>query len=498
MPADDGWTSVNPPTTSGVSAQTGGYSRPQLSVADIIVHIWRSKFLIALVAVPFLVAAVAGAMTMPVKYVATSRVQVTAGAERVFDPIVGTVQNAVLGQDEITGSEVELLYSPVIFDRVIQKLGLEVIDPKAQAAMDKAPAASRPLLYERAVEGLQKSFEAGASPKNPVIRTSFKHENPQVAADVLNTIIATYLEYRADLFTSSDKSVLSKQREVLSEELAEADASIERFLVDNRIGNFETEKTSIASIYSGVTDELFKIQAQKSEVDGRLAALSAQLSLTEPTIDLYVETNYQQQLMDLRIERESLLSKFLPGTPQIDAIDRQITNVENLISSQGQGMGTIRRGPNEMFQNLDQRRAELEADSNALKTRFEELQRQKNQVERRQLELIRLEPQYQDLLRDQSILENQLRSLTVREGEEKLKREFTQADFDNIQILEPARPPSRGKSMRKLIGAAGLMFGLFTGLVIALLVAFSKTTMPTAASVSRTTGLPVLSSVARR
>ena len=500
MPADDGWTNVTPPAHAGVSARAIGHGRPQLSVADVAVYVWRSKFVIIGVAIPFLALAIGAAYTMmPAKYEASSRLQVTAGVERVFEPIVGSLQqSAVLDQQEITESEVELLYSPVIFDRVIRKLGLEVIDPKAQEAIDKAPASRRPLLYERAVEDLQKSFGAGAAPKNPVIRTSFKHADPQVAADVLNTIIDTYLEYRADIFTSNDKSVLTSQRESLSNDLADADAALERFLVDNKVGDFDTEKTSVASIYSSVTDELFKVQAQKSEVEGRLAALTAQLSLTEPTIDLYVETNYQQQLLDLRIERESLLSTYLPGTPQIDAIDRRISNLENLISNQGAGMGLIRRGPNEVFQKLDQSRAELEAEANALKTRFEELRRQKTQVERRQLELIRLEPSYQELLRDRSILENQLRSLTVREGEERLKREVTQADFENIQILEPARPPSRPQSKRKLVAIAGLAFGLFTGLIVALLMAFSKSTMPTAASISRTTGLPVLSSVRKR
>ena len=478
------------------SVPTTTSNRPQLSLGDVLVFVWRSKLLIIAVTLPIAALAVFGAIMTPVKYAAVSRIQVTAGTESMFDPIVGDpVQNAVLGQEEITGSEVELLYSPVIFDRVIQKIGLENIFPKMQQAMDKAPPAQRPLVYEKAVDAVRKGFYAGAAPKNPVIRTSFQHENPQMAARVLNSIIQTYLEYRADLFTSNDKSILSVQRENLAGELELADAALERFLVDNRIGDFDTEKTSVAGLYSNVTDELFKIQAAKSEVSGRLASLNAQLSLTEPTIDLYVDSNYEQQLLDLKIERESLLSTYLPGTPQISEIDRRIENVRALIDNEGQGIGVVRRGPNEVFQKLDQNRAELVAEAEALQTRFEELQRQKNRIENRQIELIRLEPEYQTLLRDRAILENQLRSLTVREGEERIKRSVTQADFDNIQILEPARPPAQGKSMRKLIAGAGVGFGLFTGLVLAFLLAFTRVTMPTAGCVSRTSGLPVLSSV---
>ena len=64
------------------------------------------------------------------------------------------------------------------------------------------------------------------------------------------------------------------------------------------------------------------------------------------------------------------------------------------------------------------------------------------------IELIKLEPKYQELVRERSILDNRLRALTVREGEERLKREVTQSDFENIQVLEPARPPAHGQRHR--------------------------------------------------
>ena len=499
MPADDGWSTVHTANATR-SSVSGAHNRPQLSVADVAVLVWRSKGLVLLTALPIIILALVVAFFLPKKYEAVSRVQVTAGAERVFDPIVGgggTSQSSVLGQQEITESEVELLYSPVVFDRVIEDLGLATIDPKAAEEIAEADPSERPLMYEKVVEGLQKSFNAGAAPKNPVIRTSFQHSDPQIAAMVLNSIIENYITYRADLFTSSDKSVLTEQLDSLATELELADAALERFLVDNDIGDYDTEKTSVATSYSYVTDEILKVQAQMSEVNERLAALNTRLSLTEPTIDLYVESNYQQQLLDLQIEREAMLATYLPGTPQVDAIDRRIENVQNLIENQGEGVGVIRRGPNELFQNLDQKRAELNADAAALKARFAELRRQKSSIERRQIELIKLEPKYQELVRERSILDNRLRALTVREGEERLKREVTQSDFENIQVLEPARPPARGKSMRKLVAAAGVAFGLFTGGMLALLLVFTRPTMPSASSVSRTVGLPVLASVRR-
>ncbi|MFC6197406.1 GumC family protein [Ponticaulis profundi] len=494
MPADDGWTTVTAARpVSAASASRSG--RPQLTLVDIILMLWRAKWIVLLVALPIFVASVLFALTLSKQYQATSRIQVTAGEERVFDPLVGDVTASVLSQEEITESEIELLHSPVIADRVIQKLGLEVIYPKMAEAYNKAPAADKPLIYEQAVQAVQKNFYAGAAPKNPVIRTGFKNENPIVAADVLNTMIETYIEYRSEIFLGDDKGVLTTQREASNEKLLAADQAIERFLTENRIGDFDTEKTTTAAQYASITDEMFKVQAQKSEVDKRLSALISQLALTEPTIDLSVETNFQQQLFDLKLEREGLLSKYQPSTPQVQQLDRRINQMQELIDQQGNGAGVIRRGPNEVYQSMDARRAELVADSSALEGRFEELQRQKRQIEERQLQLTRLEPKYQDLLRNRAILESQVRSISIREQEERLKREIAKADTENIQILEPARPPAKGESSRKLVAAAGLLFGGFTGLMFALIWVFTRPTLATASCVTRTTGLPVLASV---
>lgn len=496
MAADDGWTTVTTPIGRASASFAGWSGRPQLSMIDLALMLWRTKWVIVLIALPILVGSIFLALTMPVKYQATSRVQVTAGTERAFDPIVGKLPGTVLGQDEISSSEVELMHSPVIMDRVLQKLGLEVVYPKMAEAMAKAPPEARPMLYERAIAAMQKDFGAGAAPKNPVIRTGYQNADPVVAADVLNTIIETYLDYRSDLFNADNDSVLLEQRNRSIKELGMADDAIQLFLITHKIGDFNSEKTSIASIYGGVTDELFKVQAQKSGVDGRLAAMNMQLALTEPTIDLSVETNFEQQLLDLRIEREKLLSTFKPETPQVQAVDRRIANVEALVARGGGSVGgVIRRGPNDVYQKLDTTRAELAAESAALKTRFEELQRQKTQLEKRQLELTRIEPEYQDLLRDRAILDSQVSAIMTREGEERLKREVSHSDLQNVQVLEPARTPTKGKSMRKLVVAAGFLFGGFTGLVCALILIFTKSTLPTATCASRTTGLPVLASV---
>ena len=497
MPADDGWTTVS--NTTGVAAITNSWStRPVLSVIDILLMLWRMKWLIAFVALPVIALAAGLALMMPKEYRATSRIQVTAGAERVFNPLVSDATATVMGQQEITASEVELIRSPVIVDRVIKKIGLEVIAPDMYRSLQKLAPIDQPLAYEKAVIAVQKSFSAGAAPKNPVIYTSYKNENPQVAADVLNTLVETYIQYRAELFAGGQNEFLTSERMAASDKLAEADSAIERFLVSNRIGDFETEKESISKIYASVTDELYSVQAERSEVEGSLSATVEQLYTMEPTIDLVRETTHEQELFALKVAREELLAIYLPDTPQVLALDRQIDQIQTLITEQGQSGARVQRGPNPIYEAVESRRTELGAQASALSERFAELERQKTKVERRQLELTKLEPRYQVLVRQRAILENQVRGLTVREEEERLKQNAARINAENIQILEPARLPAKAESKRKLVIMAGVIFGLGTGGLIALILIFTKSTLPTANSVARTSGLPVLASVRKQ
>lgn len=495
MAADDGWRTIEPARSATHRISAGGSGRVKLGLPDIFVLLWRAKWGMALVAAPIFALGILGALALPVKYEAASRIQVSVGSERVFNPIVGPGQGAVPEQQAITESEIELLQSPVIADRVIQQLGLARLYPKTAKAISEAPQAERPVLYERAIVGLQENFSAGAAPKNPVIRTAFKHENPEIAALTLNTIIATYLTYRAELFSNEEGTALLDQKARAENKLKDVDLALETFLTTNSIGDFETEKTSIAGIYGNVTDQLYTVEAGISEARGRLSSLNRELAMTEPTIDLFVESNDQRQLMDLRIRKEQLLATYQPDTPQVRAVEREIARVEALVDGQGSATGVIRRGPNEVYQSLETQRAQLEAEANALSDRLAELRRQKERLEARQITLTRLEPRYQELLRERALLENQVRSLSVRSEEERLNREVSETEFDNIQILEPARVPSKGSSLRKPVAVLALLFAGFTGLLAGLMWAFTRSTLPTGSSAGRSFDLPVLATV---
>ena len=499
MSFDDGWRTSpsGPPRGSG----SGGYSaRPRLGLADVILHLWRAKWLMIAVFLPIFILAVVAAYLMPVSYEATSRFQVSVGRENIYrDPFGGPGSGAVPEAQQIIDAEIELIQSPEIADRVLEKVGLDALYPDLATDIAAEPDdRERAIMREEAILGLQQEFTAWSPPKNPVIRTTFKSEDPVIAALTLNTFIETYLEYRAELFLDNRVSPrLTAQRKASEAKLSDVDRRIQQFLVGNNIGDFDTERTAVSGLYSTVTEQLFDLLAQQSDVMARLARVREQLSSMSPEMVQYTESNAGQTLLDLYVQRQQLLARYLPTSQPVLAVEAEIAEVEALLGAQQRPVGTQRTGPNETWMAIDARRAEFEAEADALRDRIAELERQKIELEARQRRLTELEPVYQSLLREQAVLEDQVRTLTVREEEERLTQETRETNFDNIQILEPARVPARGSSLRLPIAAAGFLFAGFTALMVGLLRAYTSDTFATAQSVQRTTGLQVLSSVRR-
>ena len=158
MPADDGWTTVTAARpVSAASASRSG--RPQLTLVDIILMLWRAKWIVLLVALPIFV-----------DVLCTDLVE-TYRQHPVFrQPVKSASLIRLSGCDrqrsrqEKSRNLVELSHSPVIADRVIQKLGLEVIYPKMAMPTITRQQPTNPD-REQAVQVVQKNFYAGAAPK---------------------------------------------------------------------------------------------------------------------------------------------------------------------------------------------------------------------------------------------------------------------------------------------------------------------------------------------
>jgi uncharacterized protein involved in exopolysaccharide biosynthesis len=472
--------------------------RPKLGVADMLLQLWRAKWLMFLVFVPIALVGVAITLLAPTKYAANTRLLVRLGQEYVFDPIVGdAAKGAFPQQEEVLQAETELARSPVIAERVIAGMGLSQLYPNLAEAKLRARDGGAYLVDQEALEAFAADFDVSSAPKSSILRMTFAHEEPTLAAATLNRFVTEYLKYRQEVLSGKGAAGLSEQRGVIEERLSEADKALRGYLAQHGLSDFDAETASAKKLFADISDEASKVEASLREAEAKSTGLSAQMTTTAKDVDLYVETTSEQDLVKLRLEREDLLARYLPDSRVVQDINRRIAQLEGFLKA-APAQGLRRIGPNPTWQALEADRAVQTANISAMTGRSSALAAQKNAAEARIARLAGLEPDYLKLKRDRDALEASAGAFATREQTERARSELASRSVDNISVYEAARPPTRGDSTKRMIAIAAGLFGLLTALAIGLLRVWSVKSFATAGSVERTLGVRVLATTRDR
>jgi uncharacterized protein involved in exopolysaccharide biosynthesis len=469
--------------------------RPRYAPADFVALLWRERMLMLSVFLVIMALGLAAALMLKTTYLAQSSLLVRLGQEYVYEPSAGdAARGAIPESDEVMQSEVEILSSAQIKERVIDRIGLERIYPSIGKGYDSATPEQRRMMIGRAVAVMEKSLKIGFAPGAPVVRIGFEHTDPEMAAQVLNDLLEEYLVYRRSILLDPTAPI-EAQRKAFEARLAEADEAYESFLGSNNIGDFEAEKTSLAQLQASLQQQKYQTDEQLQDRQGRLAALGQQASQVPSEIGLYHDVDHtaQDKLTELKLQREALLSRYKPDAAPVHELDVQVAALERaLAAGQVDGQGAKRVGVNPVYQTVQSDQIQLTAEVAALKSASDALGGQISQVTERQLRLAQLEPQYQDLARNRDVLSSNVRDFTVKEQQTEAADAIARDSNDNISIIQRAVTPTQGSSLKRPALILSLLLGLCTALAVGFARAFMRPGFSTAAMAGRTLDLPVL------
>ncbi|MEL7032752.1 MAG: Wzz/FepE/Etk N-terminal domain-containing protein [Pseudomonadota bacterium] len=493
---------------SGVVQTDAGHvpARPRLGVADLVLQLWRAKWLMILVGLPIFALGLFLAFQMPKTFESRSALYVTSGDEVRSSSILSDPSfDPGPAIQEVIQGELEILQTQLVAERTLSRFPLDRIYPDLAAARDKELARSNPSLkdpiefeyYQKGVAALQDDFWATASPNSNIISVGFKHEDPQIAAEILNAALAVYLQRRAELFGSRPVDQLRAERKRIEGDLLEAEAAISAFLDENEVRDFASERSTAQSLYSAISNELFTVRARASAVQGQLARTRVQLTETPADLDLYVEDSSAQQLRELEIERNQALVNYTPDSRRVQAIDRRIAELRAFLEAQDAPVGTVRRGPNPTYQALESSFHTFEAEAASLRGQEAELQRQLRAVEDKLNRFTLLEPAWNELLRNRDLIETSVRTIAEQAQREGTVAGITVQEADSVKVTEPPTVPIKGSSLKLPVAILSALFAGFTALIFGLISAYSKRGFATPSSLQKTVGLPVLGAVRR-
>ena len=94
-------------------------------------------------------------------------------------------------------------------------------------------------------------------------------------------------------------------------------------------------------------------------------------------------------------------------------------------------------------------------------------------------------------------MEANVENFSVREIEERALAEISDTSADSVRVLEPARVPIEGSSLKLPVALIVFLFAAFTAFMAGLMRALTRPGFPTARSVERTVGVPVAGSLKR-
>ena len=463
-------------------------TRPRYGVLDVVGLLFRELLLMIVIFLVIFAIGAALAFTLKRTYTATGAVFAGVGQEYVYQPRVGTAERGQApNADEVAQSEAAILNSQEVKLMTVRALGVDTILGE--------PAKGSPAQQETAaLKALSSGLGVGVSVGSPIIQVSYKSGDPQRAARVLNALVDQYLAYRRQVFRDNTPAIRT-QRAAFEDELGSADAAYEDFLASNDIGDFATAKATLAATYQTTFAERLSVQAQANQASRRLQTLVAQQAATPAEIALQQDLNIsaQDQILQLRTEREQLLARYQPDAQPVKDIEARIAGLQAYVGT-GTAVGAkeVRTGPNPIWVELETTRINAQAERDSLQARLAVLDRQLGDIRARQARLTALESENANLAGNREVLSASIREFQQRETQSRADTALVRAGADNVTVIARAQPPAQGKSLKAPLLAAAFLFAAFTALCAGLLRIFSRRGFSTAGSVSRTLDMPVL------
>ncbi|WP_203292596.1 GumC family protein [Maricaulis parjimensis] len=443
---------------AGASGLSAAQPRKELDLFDVLALAWSERGFIVLLAAVMMAIGVAASLTLlKPSYTAHSRLLVLLN-EDPTPAAAGWGDGFMLNQ--VMQSESELMSSNAVRTLAFETLGAEAILGEPVLGSGRVPA----------LKALRDGFSVSRAPNSSALNASYVTGDPERAAMILNTIVASYLAYREQVLVETGMSGLGERRRQADVALAQSEAELEAFLQANGLSNFETEEQTAQNLLGNLTDRINTARSSHEAYLAGAAALRERLEQIPEQIELYVENGVSGRLLDLRAERASLLSRYQEGAPAVAAVDREIEALQGFIQSGAtEGQGQSRSGPNPVRQQLESELATREANARAEASLITSLQEQLTATRQDIQRLRALGPEYTRLAQDVEAAEAAASNIAGLEASALSARSDAPGAADFVRVIDRATPPLDGASKKKLalLASAVLSFGvaLFLGLL---------------------------------
>jgi uncharacterized protein involved in exopolysaccharide biosynthesis len=260
--------------------------------------------------------------------------------------------------EEELNSEVELLRDENLLRQVVVQAGL--VAPGAVVA-------GRSVAVERAVRKLARALTVEPLRKSNLIQVRYQGSEAQEAANVLSTLSTFYLRKHVELQRpSGEVQFFEKQTVAFENKLDQSEAELARFARDRDVAAPALERDIALQKLGEAEANYRQLDQEHVESERRASSLQAQLkSFPSRSVTLkrwadnaQLMEKLKTHLLDLRLKRTDLLTKYEPSYRLVQEVDHEIEEARQTIA--GEALTPVRDETTDKDPNYEWARMELE------------------------------------------------------------------------------------------------------------------------------------------
>jgi len=505
-----------------------------LSLRDLFYILFKHKVTILVLFFSIILTIFVGVYILPEKYEARATLLIKLGRENISTSAVPPTSSqqvitAGLRKEDII-SEIEILSNRFIIEKVVNFLGTDFLFPKPvkpetffkiikyelKQAIFKIKDFIYEILYildlkkklspfEMVVTGIQKSLSAKQISDSDVIEVQLKWSNPDIAKEIVSTLIDSYLVKHLEAHkTSGAYEFLEKQVDIMGGELGGLEDRLQRLKERQGITSYEGQIKLLLENITLFNTSLKNTQTEITETITKVSELKNQLSLQPETIQLTKEINrnplidpLKTKLLELELEKNKLEKKYTDDSRPVISITQEIKKVKARLEEEATNVGgAMTTGVNTTFKETQKelllQEVYLRALNEKKKMLEEHIKSYTNDLERlnkSDVELKRLNRQMQIQEENYQLYRKKLEEARISEVQDRER-------MVNVRVIEPANSsfsPVRPKKL--LIIGMGMVLSLFFGIGLAFVSEYLDHSVKSAEDVKKYLNLPLLGSI---
>lgn len=434
----------------------------QMDVRSVLSASFRQMWKFLAVFVPIVIIGLIYVLSTTPQYVSGATLLVKFGQDARPEMAMDSRGSSLTAEEKrgLVQSNLNILMSRDIAEALIDKLEISRLYPEIAEEEDASDTAKKDAAVATYFNNLTTTTESNAG----IIRVNVFHPEPQIAHEMLTTLIELFVDKQADIFGNPQITVLREQAQQADLDLRNAARALYDFKQETGIASIDEELTLLLQQRGDMVGYLSRRPSEggKSATDVKpettVSALPARISKSGDSSRFPVVEDAQRRIDELRAREAELLLTYKPDSDMVRNIRR---NIAMETSAMNKSLGAL----NEQIDSLDAQIAEKQG----------------------------FRSQYDDLVRDLDLKQESAKTAQNRYQVAQVNDDLNQRKITRISVIEqPTVPIKPAKPKKTLTMLLCLLIGGAMGAALCLGTEILDTTFARAEQLTATFKRPVL------